>query len=58
MFWVTRFSFLFSVFLLESYMTMTYWEGVRSMVNTVGPHGRWSAVVLAIVLTGCGGGGD
>ena len=38
-------------------MTMTYWEGVRSMVNTVGPHGRWSAVVLAIVLTGCGGGG-
>jgi hypothetical protein len=25
MFWVTRFSFLFSVFLLESYMTMTYW---------------------------------
>ena len=39
-------------------MTMTYWEGVRSMVNTVGPHGRWSAVVLAVVLTGCGGGGS
>ena len=39
-------------------MTMTYWEGVCSVVNTVVPRGHWSAVALAAMLAGCGGGGS
>ncbi|HVL44460.1 MAG TPA: Ig-like domain-containing protein [Acidovorax sp.] len=39
-------------------MAMTYWEGVRSVMGTVAPRGRWSVVALAAVLAGCGGGGS